>query len=152
MFPDFSTHDEYRKFGDEICDPTHLGQMLPGMVNVLAITTDSGTHDELDLERALTSLEERAAKGDDQFFIHKQFTGAADFIAQLERLSGIVLAGAFFPVRSGPTVLWCNNKAKCPVPDDIGNLLQAMVCQNPKVSFESVMHGADKLPENSGDG
>lgn len=143
MFPDFATHNEYRKFGDEICDPAHLGQMRPDMVNVLAITTDSSTHDAFDLERALTSLEERAANGDDQFFIHKQFTGAEDFITQLERLSGIVLAGAFFPVRSGPTVLWCNNKAKHPVPKNIGNLLQAMVCQNPKVSFESVIHGVD---------
>lgn len=142
-FPDFATHNEFRKLGDEICDPAHLGQMLPGMVNVLALTTDNSTHDELDLEQALTSLGERAANGDDQFFIKKRFKGAADFITQLERLSGIVLAGAFFPVRSGPTVLWCNNKAKHPVPKNIGNLLQAMVCQNPKVSFESVIHGVD---------
>ena len=143
FFPDFATHNEYRKFGDEICDPAHLEQMRPDMVNVLAITTDSSTHDELDLERALTSLEERAANGDDHFFIHKHFTGAADFLTQLERLSGIVLAGAFFPVRSGPTVLWCNNKAKHPVPKDIGNLLQVMVCQNPRVSFEDFIHGVD---------
>jgi len=149
MFPDFATHNEYKKFGDEICDPEHLGQMLPDMVNILAITTDSSMHDELDLERALTSLGERAAKGEDQFFIGKRFTGAADFITQLERLSGIVLAGAFFPVRSGPKVLWCNSRAKRLVPADIRNLLQAMVCQNPLVSFESFMHDADRLPANS---
>ncbi len=128
-YPDFATHNEFRKFGDEICDPAHLGQMRPGMVNVLALLTDSSTHEELDLESALTSLAERAARGDNEFFINKRFRGAADFITQLERLSGILLVGAYFPVRSGPTVLWCNNRAKYPVPEDVGILLQAMVCR-----------------------
>ena len=143
-YPDFATQKEFKKFGDEICDPAHLGQMRPGMVNVLAIITDSSTHGELDLEGALSSLAELASRGNDQFFRDKKFEGgAADFIAQLEKLSGIVLVGAFFPVRSGPTVLWCNNKAKHPVPKDIGNLLQTMVYQNPRVSFEDFIHGVD---------
>lgn len=140
--PGFATHNEFRKLGDEICDPAHLGQMLPGMINVLAITTHSSTHDELDLEQALDSLGERAANGDDQFFINKRFRGTADFITQLERLSGILLVGAYFPVRSGPTVLWSNNKAKFPLTKDVGNLLQAMVCQNRRVSFQSVAQQA----------
>jgi len=148
-FPLFATHKEFRKFGDEICDPAHLGQMRPDMINVLAIATDSGTHGELDLDQALASLKQRAAEEDNEFFIRKGFKGAGDFITLLERLSGIVLAGAFFPVRSGPKTLWRNSRAKRQVPAEICDQLQAIVCQVP-ISFESFIHDADRLATKSG--
>jgi len=148
-FPLFVTHKEFRKFGDEICDPAHLGQMRPDMINVLAIATDSGTHDELDLDQALASLKQRAAEEDNEFFIKKGFKGAGDFITLFERLSGIVLAGAFFPVRSGPKTLWRNSRAERQVPTGICDQVQAMVCQVP-ISFESFIHDADRLATKSG--
>lgn len=149
MFPDFATHNEYKKFGDEICDPEHLGQMLPDMVNILAITTDSGTHADLDLDQALASLNRRAAEEDDQFFINKGFKSVGDFMTLSERLSGIILAGAFFPVRSGPKAFWCNNRAEYPVPTEICNLLQSIVCRDPMISFDTFIHDADRLTADS---
>ena len=131
-FPDFATHEEYKKFGDLICDPTHLGQMRPDMINILAITTDSSTHEDFDLNESLISLEKKAAQGNDEFFIRKGFEGSADFATQLERLSGILFASVFVPVRSAPDVLWCNHRAKHPISEDIGKILASDVLPEAK--------------------
>jgi hypothetical protein len=121
--PDFATHEEYRKFGDLICDPEHLRQMRPGMINILAITSDSSTHEDSDLDTSLAELEELATRGEDEFFINKGFKGSADFAAQIERLSAILLLSAFVPVRSAHNALWYNDKAKLALPNDIGKIL-----------------------------
>ncbi|MBT4638174.1 MAG: hypothetical protein HOC09_05065 [Deltaproteobacteria bacterium] len=126
-FPIFYTHKEYMKFGDEICDPKHLGQMRPDMVNILAISTDSNTHDSLDLGEAVANLAELAAQHSDDFFVKKGFEGgSADFAIQLERLSGILFRSLWGPIDRAPNILWCNNKAKCLIPKDIGSILQVM--------------------------
>ena len=60
-FPVFNTQLEYRKFGDKI--PDGLGQMIPGMVNVLVIGTSSNTHGYFDFSEALRNLAEVIADG-----------------------------------------------------------------------------------------
>jgi hypothetical protein len=136
-FPIFYTDKEYRKFGDEICDPAHLGQMRSGEVNILAISTDSDTHDDLDFGKALDSLEEHVTQGDDGFFIKKGFKGSEDFAKQLERLSGIFFRSVWVAVDFVPNILWCNDKAQCSIPNDIGKILQVMDYPRSKVSFEA---------------
>jgi len=135
-FPIFYTDKEYRKFGDEICDPAHLGQMRSGEVNILAISADSDTHDDLDFGKALDSLEEHVTQGDDGFFIKKGFKGSEDFAKQLERLSGIFFISVWVAVDFVPNILWCNDKAQCSIPNDIGKILQVMDYPRSKVSFE----------------
>lgn len=125
-FPIFVTHREYRKFGDEICDPEHLGQMRPGMVNILAIATDSGTHDVLDLGKAIASLRALAAQGNDSFFTNKGFSGVTDFLAQIKRLSGILFRSAWVEVGYASNALWNNDAAECLLPKDIGEALKDM--------------------------
>jgi len=142
-FPIFITHKEYRKFGDEICDPAHLGQMRPDMVNILAISTDSGTHGDFDFGKALVSLEGLVARGNDEFFIRKGFKGSVDFAIQLERLSGILFRSVWSPVGFNPNVLWCNDKAKCLVPNDIVKILQEMDYPRSKMSFEDFISGVE---------
>ena len=123
IYPDFATHEEYRKFGDLICDPKHLRQMRPDMINILAIISDSSPHEDSDLDTSLAKLEELAARGENEFFINKGFEGSADFAAQIERLSAILLLSAFVPVRSACNALWYNAKAKFALPNDIGKIL-----------------------------
>ena len=127
IHPDFATHREYRKFGDVICDPEHLRQMRPEMINILAIISDSSIHEDFDLDTSFAHLEELAARGDDGFFAKKGFEGSIDFAAQIERLSAILLLSAFVSVRSAPNALWCNDKAKDPIPKDIGKILASSV-------------------------
>ena len=142
-FPMFYTHQEYRKFGDEICDPSHLGQMRPDMVNILAIGGDSATHDDFDFRKAVTSLEELAVRGNNGFFVRKGFEGSVDFAMQLERLSGILFRSVWVPVGFGRNVLWRNDKAKCPVPKDIAKILQGVDSPKSKVSFEDFINAVE---------
>ena len=128
--PDFATHEEYQKFGDLICDPEHLRQMRPGMINILAITSDSSTHEDSDLDTSLAELEELAARGKNEFFIDKGFEGSADFAAQIERLSAILLLSAFVPVSSARNALWYNDKAKFALPNDIGKILADCIARS----------------------
>jgi hypothetical protein len=67
IYPDFATHREYRKFGDVICDPEHLRQMRPDMINILAIISDSSIHEDFDLDTSLVHLGELAARENDEF-------------------------------------------------------------------------------------
>ena len=118
------THREYRKFGDEICDPEHLGQMRPGMINVLAIATDGGAHDVFDLGKAIASLRALAAQGNESFFINKGFSGVTDFLTQIRRLSGVLFRSAWVEVNYASNILWNNDAAECLLPKDIGEALK----------------------------
>lgn len=126
-YPDFATHKEYRRFGDLICDPEHLRQMRPDMINILAIISDSDIHEDFDLDTSLVHLEELATRGDNEFFVRKGFEGSIDFAAQIKRLSAILLLSAFVPVRYTPKTLWCNDKAEEPIPKDIRKILARSV-------------------------
>lgn len=124
--PDFATHKEYRKFGDVICDPEHLRQMRPNMINILAIISDSSIHEDFDLDTSLVHLEKLAAQGDEDFFSKKGFEGSIDFAAQIERMSAILLLSVYVPVRSAPNALWYNDQAKHPIPKDVGKILASI--------------------------
>jgi hypothetical protein len=125
-FPIFVTRREYRKFGDEICDSEHLGQMRPGMVNVLAIVTGSGAHDVCALAKAIANLKAFAEQGNDSFFVNKGFEGAIDFVAQIKRLSGILFRNVWVEMGSASSALWKNDAAECPLPEGIGEALKSM--------------------------
>jgi hypothetical protein len=119
------TQHEHRDFGDVICDK--LEQMVPGMINVLAISTDSATHDIHGLENAIESLKERAQCGDDDFFIRKGLKGAKDYLEKAERLSGVLLRSIWVPLcaEEDRNLLRCNRDAE-PIPEDIRRILREM--------------------------
>lgn len=143
-FPLPVTHKEYRKFGDEICDPEHLGQIRPGMVNILAISTNSSAHDYFDLGKAIDSLKELVEKGDDEFFINKGFEGVEDFTIQLRRLSGILFRGAWFSVDFNPNVLWRNDTAEYPIPNSLAEILQRLDYPRSKRSFKEFISSIEQ--------
>jgi hypothetical protein len=129
-FPVFNTQREYRKFGDAIV--YSLGQMVPDMINVLVISTDSNTHGYFDFGEALKSLAEMIASGEDGFFTQKGFSSIDDFLGQAGKLSGVLFRSAWVPLHGNGVdefdTLWHNTEAdrSSLLPPEIGRALEAM--------------------------
>ena len=130
-FPVFITQCEYRKFSDAILDS--LRQMVPDMINVLAIVTGNNTHDYRDFGKALEFLFERMAHGDDHFFIRKRFSGVDDVRGQFRILSGVLFRNPYPPLQGNgfdrfDALLWRNAEAdeSSLLPSEIGGALEAM--------------------------
>jgi hypothetical protein len=120
------TQKEYRTFGDAICEK--LGQMIPGMINVLAVSTDSATHDIHGLIEAIESLKKRAQQRDDEFFIKKGLEGADDYIEKVTRLSGMLVRSIWVSLcaEDERNLLCCNKDAEHPIPENIRGILRRM--------------------------
>ncbi len=92
-----------------------LGQMPPGMINVLLI---SGTGDEVAIGEAVRSLKLLADQKQEHIFTRRGFKDAKDFLNQLARLSAVLL-------REGEqSALWLNPVAKHPLPKPVATLLR----------------------------
>lgn len=122
----FYTQKEYRKFGDAILEK--IGQMLPNMINVLVIRSDSTTHEEDDLLKSVYTINEMLSKKYEDFFIQKGFQGIQDFLSQWKNLSGILFRSIW--VRIGDSkdrnLLWCNEQADQQIPEPIKKHLRRM--------------------------
>ncbi len=121
------SHKEYRKLGDAIFEK--LGQLVPGMINVLVIFCSSFTHEEVDLLKAVDRINERLARGDDAFFVRKGLAHRHDFLDHVRRLSGILFRDSYVPVWPPPqerNFLWQNSQAECEVPEPISQYLRVM--------------------------
>jgi hypothetical protein len=95
-----------------------IGQLPPGMINVLVFCYDGGVNDGFDTAEAMTRLRGLAEQRDDDFFTRRGFAGSRDFLKQYQRLSGALFRGA------GPaTALWLNTLAKHRIPDELRNIL-----------------------------
>lgn len=107
--PIFTTGQEYRKFDDLYWNA--LAQGIPGMINVLAINTDSKTHDAWALTICMQYLHDLSKEND---------------IEKTKQLSGVLFRGAWLTANSDSNVLWCNEKAHYPIPGMIGHALRQM--------------------------
>jgi hypothetical protein len=107
--PIFRTGKEYRKF-DELYWKA-LRQAIPDMINILAINTNSKTHDSWALRICMHYLNELARRND---------------IEKAKRLSGVLFRGAWSTAEGAPNVLWCDEEAYHPIPEDIGAVLRRM--------------------------
>ena len=123
-YPFFDTQMEYKKFGDVICDS--LRQLIPGMINVLAINTDSSTHTHLDFREALYRIQQLLNQKNDAFFINKKFNGKSDFLKLSRQLSGIFYRSVSVDTSKDRNILWCNKKADYQIPKDICKILKWM--------------------------
>ena len=104
------------RLSDTVCEK--LGQMLPGMINVLAVVS----RDPLpapDLSAALQRLKLAAEKRDPVLYARHGYQAPADFFKGFERLSALLWRGA----GGGPPVLWDNPQARQPLPGKVGKLL-----------------------------
>ncbi|WP_119068494.1 hypothetical protein [Aggregatilinea lenta] len=93
-----------------LCDK--VGQMPPGIVNLLWLTADREVS-EADLTNATNTLLHMAERKDEAFFTRRRFASVADFLKQYHRLSGIVLR------QSDGSAIWLNPLARHKMPPDI---------------------------------
>lgn len=100
-----------------LCDK--VGQMPPGIVNLLWLTAD-GALSEADLTRANVTLRQLAEGKVEAFFTRRGFEHAADFLRQYRQLSGVVLR------QSGFNVVWLNPLARHKTPPEIVLAIQRL--------------------------
>lgn len=108
IFPSFITQKEWEKFKDLIF--TKKKQRIPDMINILAINTDSSTHDIYAFMKEIEEdFTERVARG--------------NVTEQMKKLSGVLFRGAW----KKENVLWLNSRtAYCPIPKNIAETLARM--------------------------
>lgn len=93
-----------------LCDK--VGQMPPGIINLLWLAADQG-FPAADLTRAALTLRQLAEQKTEDFFTRRGFESAATFLKQYRQLSGIVTRQA------GEHAIWPNPLARHPVPPEI---------------------------------
>jgi hypothetical protein len=110
------------RLSDIVCGK--LGQMLPGMINILLVAPDIDQLTSADVQMAMAELKARAERKDAQFFARKGFRDAPEFFKQFHQLSGIILRGASSREAGTRPSLWANAQAKHPIPPNLRALLQ----------------------------
>ncbi|MCI0579990.1 MAG: hypothetical protein L0332_26115 [Chloroflexi bacterium] len=101
-----------------------LRQMLPGMINVLAVGVYNPIVPQLDVARAMARLKERVEHKDTPLLARHGFRGTADFFKYYLRLSGVWVRGMEGGGTAGVSSLWLNNQAKQPIPANLRTILQ----------------------------
>jgi hypothetical protein len=96
-----------------------LGQMPPGIANLLWLCAEGDITVD-DVTAALEDLRHRAERKDEQFLVRQGFAGAAAFVQQYTRLSGIVLH------KDSATTLWLNPIARHRIPPAIATALRGL--------------------------
>ncbi len=71
-----------------------LGQMQPGMPNLLVIHMRPGVAPTIDLAMLMQSVKTRVEAKDESLFAASRYTGPADFYKEFLRLSGLLIWGA----------------------------------------------------------
>lgn len=117
LHPIFYTQRELRIFGDAICDK--IEQMMPNMINILVISTNSSSHEWRNLLEAIYSLKTLIHENNESFFIRKGFHGISDFIEKSKKLSGILFRSIWLDSKHERNRLWLNNQAICEIPEEI---------------------------------
>lgn len=117
------------KLANTLC--VKLAQFPPSMINILVLVADDAPYSGDDpstgsgqalasgLGSAVTLLQERAQRKDDEFFTRRGFLGARDFLKHYSRLSAIRLI-----TPDAPPVLRLQPQARHPLPPDLATLLR----------------------------
>ncbi len=100
-----------------LCDK--VGQMPPGIVNLLWLTAERPLSQD-DVIQTMATLRQLAEHKNEDFFTRRGFRSAADFLKQCRHLSGIVLH------QPDENVLWLNSLARHAVPPAIVNAIQRL--------------------------
>lgn len=115
--PIFFTNKECLKFGDTIFEK--LGQCIEGMINILAITTNSFTHEPEDVLESIASINGLIRENNDDFFKRKGFESTDDFLRVSKNLSAIVFKTTWINREENYNLVWCNANAESQVPEDL---------------------------------
>jgi hypothetical protein len=115
---------EYSRIASTVCQK--IGQLPAGMINILAIASDSDLYHSADIAAAIAGLRARAERKDDPFFTRRGFTGAGDFLKQYQRLSAVLFHSHLAEGDGQPSMLWPNAIARRRLPDNLRNALQRL--------------------------
>jgi len=119
-----SAQQEFSKLSNTVCQK--IGQLAPGMLNLLVLSYEHDHVDGFDGPIALLQLRRLAEQKDDAFFARRGLADARDFLKQFQRLSA-----ALFRVHQEDggiqSVLWLNATAKHRLPHDLHNALLGIV-------------------------
>jgi hypothetical protein len=112
---------------DTVCDK--LGQMRPGMVNILIVNMDNDLARHLDVNQAMARLKDRAERREAGLFTRYGFLNTADFFKYFLRLSGVLVRDASAgraaeEDEAAGSLLWINNQAKHAIPRALHTILQ----------------------------
>ena len=118
-------HDP-QQVGGRLMDTVYdkLGQMRPGMINVLIVVTDGDIARVLDINQAMARLRERAERKEASLFGRYGFVKTADFFKYYLRLSGVLVRTVGKQDGTAHSILWANNQAKHAIPGPIRTSLQ----------------------------
>jgi hypothetical protein len=115
---------EYSRIASTACQK--IGQLPAGMINILAISSDSDIDHAADVAPAMAGLRMRAERKDDAFFTRRGFLGASDFLKQYQRLSAVLFHTHLTADTTPPIQLWINAIARQRPPNDLRNTLQRL--------------------------
>jgi hypothetical protein len=115
---------EYSRIASTVCQK--IGQLPSGMINILAIGSDTERYQAADVGAAMAGLRTRAERKDDPFFSRRGFLSASDFLKQYQRLSAVLF---YMPQVTGDepaSILWLNAIARHRLPNDLRTALQRL--------------------------
>ena len=115
---------EYSRIASTTCQK--IGQLPTGMINLLAIASDSLFYHDTDVAAAMDGLRRRAERKDDPFFTRRGFESARDFIKQYQRLSAVLFYTRNATGSGGSSALWHNTIARQRLPDDLRKALERL--------------------------
>jgi hypothetical protein len=115
---------EYSRIASTACQK--IGQLPAGMINILAIGSDSEHNHIASVAAAMAGLRMRAERKDDPFFTRRGFLGASDFLKQYQRLSAVLFHASPSAGAEQPIQLWLNAIARQRLPNDLRNALQRL--------------------------
>jgi hypothetical protein len=108
---------EFGKLANIACQK--IGQLPPGMINLLIVAYDGGVYDGFDAPGAMGRLRLLAERKDEAFFARRGFASTRDFLKQYQKLSAALFRGLAGPAN----LLWLNPIARHRVPDELRNIL-----------------------------
>ena len=106
--------DRVRKLVETLTDKAK--QMPPSAVNLLVMGTEGVSSD--DLAAAHTTLRGLAERKVEEFFAHRGYKNAAEFLRQYRQMSAVVL--------KAQGVVWLNPLAKHPLPKEVALALERL--------------------------
>ncbi|HEU5101940.1 MAG TPA: hypothetical protein VFU22_23120, partial [Roseiflexaceae bacterium] len=110
---------EYNRIASTICQK--IGQLPPGMINLLVLTSEGELYHDADVAAAMLGLRARAERKDDPFFSRRGFSSAGDFLKQYQRLSAVLFHTQLAQGNRHAGSLWLNPLARQRLPDDLRN-------------------------------
>ena len=115
---------EYSRIASTACQK--IGQLPAGMINILAVSSDSDRYYASDIAAAMAGLRARAERKDNPFFTRRGFLGAGDFLKQYQRLSAVLFHSHRTAGEEQASMLWPNAIARHRLPNDLRNALQRL--------------------------